>query len=69
MGARERYEHGAIELRPRLRTRESWEDLVRSVAPAEILDPVYTDVKGRSTRYCAFYLGQAQDVDAGLEFF
>lgn len=33
------------------------------------MDPVYTDVKGRSTRYCAFYLGQAQDVDTGGRFF
>jgi hypothetical protein len=27
------------------------------------MDPVYTDVKGRSTRYCALKIGQAQDID------
>ena len=27
------------------------------------MDPVYKDVKGRSTRYCAFKIGQAQDID------
>jgi len=33
------------------------------------MDPVYKDVKGRSTRYCALYLGHAQDVDIGGGFF
>jgi hypothetical protein len=27
------------------------------------MNPVYTDVKGRSTRYCALKIGQAQDID------
>jgi hypothetical protein len=33
------------------------------------MDPVYTDVKWRSTTYCVPFLGQAQDVDKGRAFF
>src|SRR6476469_8747486 len=42
---------------------ESWEGLARFLAPADNMNPVYTDVKGRSTRYCALKIGQAQDID------
>jgi hypothetical protein len=42
---------------------ESWEGLARFIAPADNMNPVYTDVKGRSTRYCALKIGQAQDID------
>jgi hypothetical protein len=32
-------------------------------APRDNMDPVYTVVKGGSTRYCALKLGQAQHID------